>query len=106
MKLNEEKKEFISDKELLTFSNLVNLEWQFTQLNSDDGSNLNVIKLLAPENFMREDADGNFLEFPYMPKVKSRDNVTEEDIQAGINQMRRKAGVAMQYLDISARSYI
>ncbi len=40
MKLNEEKKEFISDKELLTFSNLVNLEWHFAQLKSDDGNNL------------------------------------------------------------------
>lgn len=102
------------------FSNLTNLEWQFVKLEENELKNNNVLEdskksnknnkslfsLLTPESFLRYDVEGNFLEFPYMPKVKNRDNVTEEDIQAGIDQMRRKAGVAMQYLDISARSHI
>ncbi len=97
----------ITDRSLLTFSNLVNLEWQFTKLKKGDNEKYPQInEKLKPESFIREDADGNFKRYIYMGEDVKENEFTPEEKELGVDQMRRKAGVAMQYLDISARSHI
>ena len=96
----------IKDKELLAFSNATNLDWQFVKLRKttnqfgeETGENKNLRDLLTPESFVREDASGNFLGFPYMKNVKTRNNVLEADKKNGFQQMQYSAGVLMNYLE-------
>ena len=66
----------ISHKELLTFSNLTNLEWEFANLkvnNEEDeefGATAVEYKklngLLDPENFVRYDAEKDLYSYPYL----------------------------------------
>lgn len=99
----------IKDRELLAFSNATNLDWQFLELTDNESKdslkNNNkkksyVIKdLLTPESFVREDAEGNFIEFPYMKKVENRNSVLEEDKKNGFKEMQNSAGLLMNYLE-------
>ena len=98
----------ISHKELLTFSNLTNLEWEFVDLEPEeetasDGSIYYEYKklndLLDPENFVRYDTEGNFEKYVYMENVKEKDEISTEDKEEGLKEMRKRAGIAMEYLE-------
>ena len=65
----------ITHKELLTFSNLVSLEWEFANLEpvereDQDGNTYyeypQLNDLLTPEVFARRDAEGEIERFAYM----------------------------------------
>ena len=90
----------ISHKELLTFSNLTNIEWEFADLEPEeetasDGSIYYEYKklndLLATENFVREETD---------PETgKKRTIQVYGEGEQGLFEMRQKAGIAMEYLE-------
>lgn len=90
----------ISHKELLTFSNLTNIEWEFADLEPEeetasDGSIYYEYKklndLLATENFVREEAD---------PETgKKRTIQVYGEGEQGLFEMRKQAGIAMEYLE-------
>ena len=52
--------------------------------------------LLAPENFVRYDAEG-ILKYPYL-KGKKKMKFREER-EEGLKEMRKQAGIAMEYLE-------
>ena len=94
--------------ELLIFSNLTNLEWQFVNLNpqdeeDEDGNMIKVFpklnNLLTPKFFMRKDAEGKFVKYEYMENVKSEDDITQKDMDEGLFKLRKHAGIAMEYLE-------
>ncbi|MTI59479.1 MAG: hypothetical protein FH762_05730 [Firmicutes bacterium] len=106
----------INHKELLTFSNLTNLEWQFVDLEPQDEENENgkIVKvydktnsLLTPESFARKDARGKIEKYQYMENVdvKRGEKVMKEDKKEGLFKMRQKAGIAMEYLEKWQGSY-
>ncbi|MTI59472.1 MAG: hypothetical protein FH762_05695, partial [Firmicutes bacterium] len=98
----------INHKELLTFSNLTNLDWHFADLKptkkkDKNGNTISVYKklnsLLTPDSFAREKTD---------PKTKRKKNVNiyGTDSQGnylgkdeGLAEMRQHAGIAMEYLE-------
>jgi hypothetical protein len=93
--------EKITHKELLTFSNLTNLKWEFVDLEGikegrrvgEEGGQTNSTQLkdlLAPEMFVRVRKDKNGNEI--------RENVYDEG-EEGLQEMRRYAGIAMEYLE-------
>ena len=107
-------KEKITHKELLTFSNLTNLEWEFVDLDAikeglsadrvqkqkSSGDQSTQLKdLLKPELFVREDEEGNFDGYVYMENVKDRNDISAQDKEEGIIKLRQKAGIAMEYLE-------
>ena len=94
--------EKITHKELLTFSNLTNLEWEFVDLEGikegrrvgeegEQNNSTQLIDLLAPENFVREETD---------PETgKKRTIQVYGEGEQGLFEMRQKAGIAMEYLE-------
>ena len=96
----------ITHKELLTFSNLTNLEWEFVDLKaikegvdadrvqgqkSSGNQTTRLTDLLAPENFVREETD---------PETgKKRTIQVYGEGEQGLFEMRQKAGIAMEYLE-------
>ncbi|MTI59477.1 MAG: hypothetical protein FH762_05720 [Firmicutes bacterium] len=95
----------ITHKELLTFSNLTNLDWHFVDLKSkgdDEGKGgIKLNKLLTPESFARKDARGKIEKYQYMENVdvKKGEKITKEDRKEGLFKMRQHAGIAMEYLE-------
>ena len=110
--------EKISHKELLTFSNLTSLEWEFVPLEAikeggydagqgtmeDISTQLN--KLLNPEVFARRDAEGNIEEFVYMEDIEASQikeieegtrEIKKEEREQGLVEMRQESGIAMEY---------
>ena len=99
----------ITHKELLTFSNLTNLEWEYVQLelDSNDESEMQIDTvepryhklndLLDPKLFVREDEEGNFERYVYMKDAEERDEINQQDKEEGFKEMRRQAGIAMEY---------
>jgi len=87
----------ITHKELLTFSNLTNLEWEFVNLDTTDyGEGVKAAKstqlndLLAPENFVR------------IRKGENGEDIREQvygEREEGLQEMRKDAGIAMEYLE-------
>ncbi|MTI59475.1 MAG: hypothetical protein FH762_05710 [Firmicutes bacterium] len=97
----------ITHKELLTFSNLTNLDWHFVNLEKTITDTNGVSRkrstklngLLTPDSFAREKTD---------PKTKRKKNVNiyGTDNQGnylgkdeGLAEMRQHAGIAMEYLE-------
>ncbi|OCL25316.1 hypothetical protein U472_13240 [Orenia metallireducens] len=98
----------ITHRELLTFSNLTNLEWQFVNLESStidtngvSRKRSNKLKdiLSDPESFAERDDSGNFESYVYMKNVKREGDITQEDIEEAKIKMRKNAGIAMEYLE-------
>lgn len=93
----------ITHKELLTFSNLTNLDWHFVDLytKSDEekkrSTNLN--DLLTPKSFIKRDEEGNFEEYVYMKEVKTEEDISQYNMEHGLVEMRQAAGIAMEYLE-------
>jgi len=115
----------ITHKELLTFSNLTSLEWEFVDLeaiesgegpvageeNEGDEYSTQINDLLTPEVFARRDAEGDIEEFVYMKDINSREikqieegqrEIKYQEKEAGLIEMRQEAGIAMEYLEKSA----
>ncbi|MGM0508829.1 MAG: hypothetical protein ACQERZ_06625 [Fusobacteriota bacterium] len=111
----------IKHKELLTFSNLTNLEWQFVNLDKQDttqqdkktnsklgniSSKSIILKdLLDPESFIREETNPETGEtkekYVYMDHLTDDDIIRIDDRFSGLQKMRRAAGIAMEYLEHS-----
>ncbi|SDC16633.1 MULTISPECIES: hypothetical protein [unclassified Candidatus Frackibacter] len=95
----------ITHKELLTFSNLTNLEWEFVGLTSGDSDDekkrsTQLNDLLNPELFVRYDADSDSYFYPYLKgKTGKNINLTDEDREKGKAELRKHAGIAMEYLE-------
>ena len=103
-------KDDISHKELLTFSNLTNLNWEFSNLEpsvevDQDGNEYyefpSLDDLLDPEVFARRDDEGEIEEYVYMDDVSNPEEVTEADRKQGLKNLRQKAGIAMEYSEKS-----
>lgn len=91
--MSEEK---ITHKELLTFTNLTNLEWEYVDLKiikegsregkGRESDNVNIFtqlnEPLTPEVFAVEDEEGNFEGYVYMKNVSDRDEI--EGTQYGL----------------------
>ena len=98
----------INHKELLTFSNAVNLEWQFVDLKPEleENEEENLIKvydklddiLSNPKSFVETDDEGNILAYQY--GADDEGNFTNKE--QGLAEMRREAGIAMEYLEKEA----
>ena len=92
----------ITHKELLTFSNLTNLEMEFVDLNQiaknafgeESEEKLKLNDLLAPENFVRVYEDGT-KEYRY--GADEEGNLISKE--QGLFEMHQKAGIAMEYLE-------
>jgi hypothetical protein len=92
-----DKNKGITHKELLTFSNLTNLEWEFVKLTIDNDDPFvseerykKLNDLLAPENFVR------------IRKGENGEDIREQvygEGEQGLFEMRQKAGIAMEYLE-------
>ena len=104
--------ERITHKELLTFSNLANLSWEFLdlkaikegnteyELEGDPSEVTQLNNLLAPEVFQRivrvEDEEDDYEERrKYIYGGEGYGNYNEKE---GRKEMRREAGIAMEYL--------
>ncbi|MBM7557484.1 hypothetical protein [Halanaerobacter jeridensis] len=95
----------VKHKELLTFSNLTNLEWEFVKLKQENNMELDseepeyykLEDLLTPEQFAKTNEEGEVEQYCYIEEVKKREELTNEDIENGLVQMRSQAGVAMEY---------
>jgi hypothetical protein len=109
----------ITHKELLTFSNLTNLEWEFVDLKAiengthsyiagtqetDEDISTQLNDLLDPEVFVKYDDDSASYSYSY-PKgrIKTGENtdLTDEEKEQGLAEMRKNAGIAMEYLEKS-----
>ena len=100
----------VNHKELLTFSNLTNLEWEFVDLKaikegegsvggkevSDSASPIQLNDLLTPEAFAIRDEEGEIKRHIY-----GEDDSGNYVEQQGLIEMRKQAGVAMEYLEHS-----
>jgi len=102
----------ITHKELLVFSNLTNLEWQFVDLEKEEKgykdkksnktktSKSTILKdLLKPELFTKKDEEGNFNGYVYMDNVKNEKDITKEDKRKGLQEMRKSAGLGMKCIE-------
>ncbi|MFW6287592.1 MAG: hypothetical protein ACOC2J_02460 [bacterium] len=94
----------VNDKELLTFSNLANLEWQFadifTEQGKEKGLSTNLHDVLSdPSNFVRRNEYGVFEKYIYMPFKKNEDDVSSSDKVIGNRGLRKDAGIAMEYME-------
>ncbi|MGL5123102.1 MAG: hypothetical protein ACRC6K_02910, partial [Fusobacteriaceae bacterium] len=89
----------MTKKELLTFSQLSNLEWQFYQYQKerDDDNKKNIISgnKITKEMFKTE----NFIKIDYINGIEKRSNAYEEKGIEGLGLMRRKCGIALEYLE-------
>ena len=118
----EKKEQVIPHKELLTFSNLTNLDWQFVDLNiveneledskiKKDKTKTNKLKdLLKPESFVRKDEESKIIGYPYLKNIYSEEELNslskkekDEIIEKGLIEMRKAAGIGMEYLEKSSR---
>ncbi|AZO94383.1 hypothetical protein D7D81_07085 [Halocella sp. SP3-1] len=102
-KLPIDKERTVNDKELLTFTNLTNLKWEFADIfsgNDDEKKRSTRLSevLKDPERFVRG----------YRDPVKKEDPiyVYGTDIQGnyhgketGLKELRKEAGIAMEYLE-------
>ena len=100
----------ITHKELLTFSNLTNLEWEFCEymktdengyvLTGDDAEYKPLDKLLTPEVFARiirvEDEEDDAYE-EKRKYIYGGEGYGEYDVENGLAEMRQEAGIAMEY---------
>ena len=105
----------ITHKELLTFSNLTNLEWEFVDLKaikegvdadrvqgqkSSGNQTTRLTDLLDPENFVRYDAEKDLYSYPYLKGKYGKDtDLSDEEGEEGLKEMRKQAGIAMEYLE-------
>ena len=102
----------ITHKELLTFSNLTNLEWEFVDLESTkegsrEGRGEEKVKsststqlndLLDPKLFVRYNSEKDLYSYPYLKGKYGKDiDFTDEEKVEGFKEMRRQAGIAMEY---------
>ena len=96
----------ITHKELLTFSNLTNLDWHFAMIDPDEvtDSEGNIYyeykklkDLLTPDVFQRikKDEKGNDIR----KYIYGTDENGKYDKELGLFEMRQKAGIAMEYLE-------
>ena len=94
----------VTHKELLTFSNLTNLEWEFVDLEAikegdiletvpDEVVQLNNL-LNNPDIFYREYDDG-----VRVYRYGTSDDGIFLDEQEGLKELRQEAGIAMEYLE-------
>lgn len=101
----------ITHKELLTFSNLTNLDWQYgklmiesestneMQLDSTEPRFKKLNDLLTPKSFIKRDEEGNFEEYVYMKEVKIEEDISQYNMEHGLVEMWQAAGIAMEYLE-------
>ena len=104
----------VSHKELLTFSNLTNLDWHFVDLeaikelqndsiagevSSKDSYSTKLNDLLTPKSFIKRDEEGNFEEYVYMKEVKIEEDISQYNMEHGLIEMWQAAGIAMEYLE-------
>ncbi len=76
----------IKDKELLTFSNLTNLEWQFVELKKGDNEKYpNINEKLTPESFARKDEENpDIVKYIYCDlELQEGQSLTPEQIEKG-----------------------
>ena len=90
----------ITHKELLTFSNLTNLEWQFVNLEPEEKNGDDVYPKLNnllsnPKKFVQTDRMGNIKAYRYGANEKG-EFISKE---LGLAEMRKEAGMAMEYLE-------
>lgn len=95
----------INDKELLTFCNLTNLEWEFVNLEEPEnlrgmdtdsgdlgeGVSTQLNEILTPEVFYRENEE----RYIYGDKETG-----ELDEEAGRKELKKEAGIAMEYKEL------
>ena len=105
----------ITHKELLTFSNLTNLEWEFADLEPseevDEDGNIYyeytpLNDLLTPEVFVRIDEEKNEFGDNVTYIYGERDQNGEHIKETGLVQMRKKSGIAMEYLEKDEGSFL
>ncbi|BDU50612.1 hypothetical protein [Haliovirga abyssi] len=107
--VNETTNNKITDKELLVFSNLANLDWQFVNLKDSTvkikNNGKNKLKdLLTPKSFIRKNEKGEFEKYIYMPGVKDENSITDKDKIQGKTAMRKRSGLGMECIeDISGK---
>ena len=99
-----DKERTINDRELLTFTNLTNLKWEFVELNRkvknkfgkevDEVIQLNDI-LKDPERFAIRDDNGDVKEYVYGNDISG--NYLGKD--EGVKELKEAAGIAMEYLE-------
>ncbi|QTL97015.1 hypothetical protein GM661_02995 [Iocasia frigidifontis] len=104
----------LTHKELLTFTNLTNLQWEFVDLEAiKEGTIEDIVgevssknkystqlnDLLTPKVFVEEDKEGKFENYVYMKNVEERDKIGAKDEEQGFVQLRCNAGIAMEYLE-------
>src|SRR5690554_113671 len=95
----------ITHKELLTFSNLTNLEWEFVDLESTkegsrEGRGEEKVKsststqlndLLDPKLFVRYNSEKDLYSYPYLKGKYGKDiDFTDEEKVEGFKEMRRQ----------------
>ncbi|MGM0509449.1 MAG: LysM peptidoglycan-binding domain-containing protein, partial [Fusobacteriota bacterium] len=92
----------ITHKELLTFSNLANLEWQFVDIpekgdkDTATTASTKLNDLLSnPKAFVETDREGNIEAYQY----GANDDGEFINKEKGLAEMRSKAGIAMEYLE-------
>ena len=90
----------ITHRELLNFSNLTNLEWEFVDLTAEKKNGVKkypkLNNLLKPEAFAIRNEEGRVENYAYMD-VKDKDNISAKEKEQGLIEMRKQAGVAMEY---------
>ncbi len=103
----------INKKEFLSLSNLTNLEWQYVLLKNNEStealgdgetkvSTTNKLKdLLKPESFVRKDEENpNIVKYIYSDiELQEGQSLTPEQIEKGLDEMRKNAPVVMNYLE-------
>ena len=100
----------ITHKELLTFSNLTNLDWHFANIEgteslksggeeTEGGTSTYINDLLTPKSFIKRDEEGNFEEYVYMKEVKIEEDISQYNMEHGLVEMWQAAGIAMEYLE-------
>jgi len=94
----------ITHKELLAFSNLTNLEWEFVGLTSGDSDDekkrlTQLNDLLDPELFVREEEDPETGEKTPIYSYGEADENGNYDREKGKAELRKHAGIAMEYLE-------
>jgi len=84
--------EAVTHKELLTFSNLTNLEWQFVDLpeEAEEESENKLNKLLNSKSFIRGYED---------PQTKNNPIYVYGEGEEAKAKLRKNAGIAMEYLE-------
>ncbi|AZO94385.1 hypothetical protein [Halocella sp. SP3-1] len=94
----------VNDKELLTFTNLTNLKWEFVSLNKkvknkfgkESREVLRLSEVLKdPERFAIRDENGEVKEYVYGTDIQGNYHGKE----TGLKELRKEAGIAMEYLE-------